>query len=71
MNYTYTALTTLKVGGNVVKTDEQVVLDEATGSALVEDGLVERASDTPVEVETTTVAKVARPAKKTGTKGRK
>lgn len=72
-NFTYTALTSIKVGGVVVKTDETVVLDEQTGGELVDQGLVQLSSEEPVEIELAAkpvARKVAaaktKPAKKTG-----
>jgi hypothetical protein len=71
-NFTYAALTPIKVGGAVVKTGEHVVLDEDTGAALVADELVELVDDTPAEVAAPQVAtKVTRPAKKAAAKAKK
>ena len=68
-NYTYTALTTIKVGGKVIKEGESVILDEATGAGLVDEKLVEQESGDAVEgaapvVTMPVVAKKAAPAKK-------
>ncbi len=57
-NFSYTALTPLKVGGVVVKQGEQVVLEEATGAGLVDDGLLEQASDEAVEVQESAPSRV-------------
>lgn len=56
-NYTYTALTTIKVGGKVIKEGESVILDEATGAGLVDEKLVEQESDEAVEVAAPVVTK--------------